>query len=88
MSHQKYYCCSPLSAFLVLFSRKRAFIHVESVLVSQSCPTLCNPVDCSLPGSSVYGVLQQEYWSGLPSPSPGNLPDLGIKPISLASSVL
>ena len=24
----------------------------------QSCPTLCNPVDCSLPGSSVHGILQ------------------------------
>ena len=24
----------------------------------QSCPTLCNPMDCSLPGSSVYGILQ------------------------------
>ena len=28
------------------------------VLVSQSCPTLCNPIDCSLPGSSVHGILQ------------------------------
>ena len=27
-------------------------------LVAQSCPTLCNPVDCSLPGSSVHGVSQ------------------------------
>ena len=26
--------------------------------VAQSCPTLCNPVDCSLPGSSVRGILQ------------------------------
>ena len=26
--------------------------------VSQSCPTLCDPMDCSLPGSSVYGVFQ------------------------------
>ena len=26
--------------------------------VAQSCPTLCNPVDCSLPGSSVHGILQ------------------------------
>ena len=26
--------------------------------VVQSCPTLCNPMDCSLPGSSVHGVLQ------------------------------
>ena len=28
------------------------------VLVSQLCPTLCDPMDCSLPGSSVHGILQ------------------------------
>ena len=28
------------------------------VLVAQSCPTLCNPMDCSPPGSSVHGILQ------------------------------
>ena len=28
------------------------------VLVAQSCPTLYNPMDCSLPGSSVHGILQ------------------------------
>ena len=28
------------------------------VLVAQSCPTLCNPMDCSLPGSSVHEILQ------------------------------
>ena len=28
------------------------------VLVTQSCPTLCNPMDCSPPGSSVHGILQ------------------------------
>ena len=38
--------------------------------IAQSCPTLCNPMDCSLPGSSVYGISRQEYWSGLPFPSP------------------
>ena len=27
-------------------------------LVAQSCPTLCNPMDCSTPGSSVHGILQ------------------------------
>ena len=32
--------------------------------VVQSCPTLCDPVDCSLPGSSVQGVSRQESWSG------------------------
>ena len=30
----------------------------EWVKVSQSCPTLCNPIDCGLPGSSVHGILQ------------------------------
>ena len=38
--------------------------------VSQSCPTLCNPMDCSPPGSSAMGFSRQEYWSGVPLPSP------------------
>ena len=46
----------------------------------QLCPTLCNPMGCSLPGSSVHGVLQEEYWSELPCPPPGDLPNPGIKP--------
>ena len=98
----------------------------------QSCPTLCDPIDGSPPGSPVPGILQartlewvaipfsnawkwkvkvkslscvqpwvtpwtvahqtpptigfsrQEYWSGLPFPSPGDLPDLGIEPRSPA----
>ena len=90
--------------------------------VTQSCLTLSDPMDCSLPGSSIPGIFQarvlewgaiafsikslscvqlfgipwtvahqappsmgfsrQEYWSGLPFPSPGNLPDPGIKPRS------
>ena len=49
----------------------------------QSRPTLCDPVDHSLPGSSVHGIFQQEYWSGLPSPTPRDLPNPGIKPMSL-----
>ena len=35
----------------------------------------CDPVDCSPPGSSVHGILQARYWSGLPFPSPGDPPD-------------
>ena len=42
------------------------------------------PMDCSPPGSSVHGILRQEYWSGLPFPSPGDLPDPGIEPASPA----
>ena len=52
---------------------------------AQSCPTLCDPVDCSPPGSSVHGrYSKQEYWRGLPFPFPGTLPDPGIEPMSLA----
>ena len=38
---------------------------------SLSCVQLCNPMDYSLPGSSVHGILQEEYWSGLPFLLPG-----------------
>ena len=36
----------------------------------QLCPTLCDPIDGSPPGSAVPGILRQEHWSGLPFPSP------------------
>ena len=36
----------------------------------QLCPTLCDPIDSSPPGFPVPGILQQEYWSGLPFPFP------------------
>ena len=38
---------------------------------AQSCPTVCDPMDCSLPGSSVHGILQARILEGLPFPSPG-----------------
>ena len=50
------------------------------VLVAQSTLTLCDPMDCSPPGSSVHGPSRQKYWSGLPFFPPGNLPHPGIKP--------
>ena len=50
-------------------------------LVAKSCQTLCDPVDCSLPGSSV-GFPRQEHWSGLPCLSPEDLPNPGIEPRS------
>ena len=36
----------------------------------QSCPTLCDPIDGSPPGSPSLGFSRQERWSGLPFPSP------------------
>ena len=50
----------------------------------QSCLTLCDPIDGSPPGSPFLGFSRQEHWSGLPFPSPGDLPDPGIKPGSPA----
>ena len=43
-------------------------------------------MDYSLPGST--GFPRQEYWNGLPFPSPGDLPDPGIEPVSPESPVL
>ena len=53
-------------------------------LVTKSCPTLVTPwtVACQAPLSVGFSI--QEYWSGLPFPSPGDLPDPGIKPRSPA----
>ena len=48
----------------------------------QSCPTLCDPMDCRTAGSSVHGIVQAEYWSGLPCPPPGGLPDPRTEPVS------
>ena len=116
--------------------------------VAQLCPTLSDPMDCNLPGSSIHGIFQarvlewgaiafsaptlqadalpseppgktqvkvkslsrvqlfatpwtvayqspqsmefsrQEYWSVLPCPPPGDLPNPGIKPTSLMSPAL
>ena len=46
--------------------------------VAQSCPALWDPMDCQ--ASLSMGFSRQEYWSGLPFPSPGDLPDSGIEP--------
>ena len=53
------------------------------VLVAQSCAALCDPVDCSLQAPLSMEFSRQEYWSELPFPSPGDLPNPGIEPQSL-----
>ena len=50
----------------------------------KSCPTHCDPMDCSLSGSSVHGIFQARILTGLPFPSPRDLPDPGIEPRSPA----
>ena len=57
------------------------------MLIAQSCPTLCNPWTVVCQASLSMGFPRQEYWSGLPFPSPGDLPDPRINPRSPALQV-
>ena len=60
-------------------------MHAKSL---QSCLTPCDPMECSLPGSSVHGIFQARNWSGLPCPSPGDLPDPWMESTSLKSPTM
>ena len=58
----------------------REYVNVCACLVTQSCPTLFNPIHCSPAGSSVYGILQERIleWAAIPfsrgSSQPGTEP--------------
>ena len=52
--------------------------------VAQSSLTLCNPMDYTYQAPLSMAFSRQEYWSGLPFPSAGHLPDPGVKPWSPA----
>ena len=60
------------------------YVCVYACVQAWSFPTLCDPMTCSPPGSSVHGTFRREYWSGLPFSSSGDLPDPGIEPESSA----
>ena len=53
-------------------------------LVAKSCPTPVIPGTVAHQAPLSMGFSRQEYWSGLPFPSPGDLPHPGIKPESPA----
>ena len=57
-------------------------VHAKSL---QLYPTLCDLVDCSLPGSSVHGIPQARILEWVVFSPPGDLPNPGIKPASLPS---
>ena len=56
--------------------------------VAKSCPILCESMDCTPPGFSNHGIFQQEYWSGLLFPTPGDLLGPGIEHVSVLSPAL
>ena len=51
-------------------------------LVTRSSLTLCGPMDCTCQASLSMGFSWQEYWSGLPFPTPGHLPNPGTERVS------
>ena len=61
--------------------REKLFIR-KMCTCAQSCPTLWNPMNCSPLGSSIHGFSRLEYWSRLPFPPLGDLPNPGIEPVS------
>ena len=64
-------------------SKKLGDLLKASMCSVKLCLTLCDPMDCSLPGSMSMGFSRQIYQGGLPFSSPGDLPDPGIEhPVS------
>ena len=60
------------------------FEHIIQGLIAQSCPTLCDPTDCSQPGSSVHGIFQARILEWVAFPPPGDLSNPETEPGSPA----
>ena len=61
---------------------------VGACSITKLCLTLCNPWTVAHQAPLSMGSLKQEYWHGLPFPSPGGLPEPGIELVSLTSPAL
>ena len=70
------------------FTARNSYYGDRACSVVQSCPALCDPMGYSPPGTTVHGIFQARILSGLPFPTPGDLPDAGIKPASPESPAL
>ena len=76
--------------------KEGSLVHIWSALLHacrcvkslQLCLTLFDPMDCSLPGSSVHGIIQARILEWIAMPPPEDLPNPGIKPESLMSPAL
>ena len=75
----------PFFLVLSIYFHLYACMHAKSL---QLCPTLFDSMNCSQQAFLSMRFPRQEYWSGLPCPPPGELPDPGIEPTSLMSPAL
>ena len=73
------------TSFLCMLGLQAPSMRAKSI---QLCLTLCNPIDIAHEAPLSMGFSQQEYWSGLPCPPPGDLSEPGIKPSSFMSPAL
>ena len=71
---------APLNLVYILTALPQIRLHMHACSVAQSCPTLWPHGQAPMS----MGFSKQEYWSGLPFPPPGDLPDPGIEPVSPA----
>ena len=62
--------------------------HLADTLVTHSYVTLCDPMDCSPPGSSVHGILQAKILEWVAFPSPGIFSSLGLNSPTLQADSL
>ena len=58
--------------------RKVLVNYVSESEITESYLTLCDPINCSPKSPPSVEFSRQEYWSGLPFPSPGDLPTQGL----------
>ena len=83
---------SELLLFVFLFKMSPLYVNVSEIDLStcvhakllQSCPTLCDLCTVAHEDPLSMGFFSQEHWSSLPFPSPGDLFNPGIEPMSLA----
>ena len=81
VSLNAYFIFSSLCIEQYTHTHTHTHTHTE---VAQSCPTLCDPMDCSPPGSSVHRILQARILEWVVIPFFGDLPNPGIEPGSPA----
>ena len=75
--------------FLIWLNQKKEVLkNLSWCPVCQLCLALCNPMDSRPQAPLSMGFSRQEYWSGLPFPTPGDFPKPQIRPMSLACPTL
>ena len=87
------YVCRTLQAIpsnVCMFINLPVYKHICVVLVAQSCQTLCHPLDCSPPGSSIYGMFQARIleWVAIPFSRKPSSPGIKTQPPSLQADSL